>query len=210
MKRLVCVFLSLILIFSLCSCGSSNAEDNVKSQGSDSNAIAPQEENDSRNFVDVDPGLFNVTLTVPSDFVDADMTQEELDKTASELGYKSATLNEDRSVTYVMTKEQHKEMMSAVKESIDDSLSEIIESGEYPNFVSIEANENYTEYTVVTKSEELDFSESFSVLAFYIYSGMYYAFNGTEVDNICVQFINETSGEVIEEANSRDMENQNT
>jgi hypothetical protein len=32
----------------------------------------------------------------------------------------------------------------------------------YPNVVSIEANDNYTEFTIVTKNEELDMSESFS------------------------------------------------
>ena len=52
--------------------------------------------------VDVDKGLFNVTLTIPKDFV-GETTQEKLDESVKEKGYKSATLNSDGSVTYVMT-----------------------------------------------------------------------------------------------------------
>lgn len=40
----------------------------------------------------------------------------------------------------------------------------------------------------------------------YMYGGMYHIFNGTEVDNIAVGFINEATGEIINTANSRDME----
>ena len=43
------------------------------------------------------------------------------------------------------------------------------------------------------------------LLAFYMYGGMYNVFNGTEVENIAVDFINEATGQIINSANSRDM-----
>ncbi|MER2027079.1 MAG: hypothetical protein ABS874_07575 [Lachnospiraceae bacterium] len=49
------------------------------------------------------------------------------------------------------------------------------------------------------------FNESFSVLSFYIYGGMYNSFNGTPADNIHVDFINEASGEVIDSFDSENM-----
>ena len=54
-------------------------------------------------------------------------------------------------------------------------------------------------------SSELNLAESFSVLAFYMYGGMYNIFNGTEVENITVDFINEANGQIINSANSNDM-----
>ena len=52
---------------------------------------------------------------------------------------------------------------------------------------------------------ELNLAESFSVLAFYMYGGMYNIFNGTEVENIAVDFINEATGQIINSANSSDI-----
>ena len=81
----------------------------------------------------------------------------------------------------------------------------MIGSEDYPNATAAEHNDNYTSFTVTTKSEELGFNESFSVLSFYIYGGMYNSFNGTPADNIHVDFINEASGEVIDSFDSENM-----
>ena len=77
-------------------------------------------------MVEVDSGLFNVTITVPATFVEEGATQESLDATAKEEGYKSITLNEDGSATYVMTKAKHKEMMDELRQQVNDSLEEMI------------------------------------------------------------------------------------
>ena len=42
------------------------------------------------------------------------------------------------------------------------------------------------------------------MLAFYMYGGMHNVFNGTEVENIAVDFINEATGQIMNSANSRD------
>ena len=156
--------------------------------------------------VDVDKGLFNVTLTIPKDFV-GETTQEKLDESVKEKGYKSATLNSDGSVTYVMTKAQHEEMLVGIRESIDKSLSEMIGSSDYPNITNVEHNDNYTSFTITTKNAEPDMSESFSVMALYMYGGMYGIFSGEEVDNVHVDSKNADSGEIISSANSEDMGN---
>ena len=156
--------------------------------------------------VDVDKGIFDVTLTIPKDFV-GDTTQEKLDESVKEKGYKSATLNSDGSVTYVMTKAQHKEMMDGITESINNSLAEMAGSEDYPNITSVTANSDFTSFTITTKNAEPDMMESMSVLALYMYGGMYAIFNGETADNIHVDFVNADSGEVISSANSEDMGN---
>ena len=83
--------------------------------------------------------------------------------------YKSITLNDDGSATYVMTKKQHKDMMDEMTNSLNESLNDLIGSKDYPNFTDIKANDNFTEFTITTKSTELDMSESFSAMMFYMY-----------------------------------------
>ena len=154
--------------------------------------------------IEVEEQLFDVTLTIPKDYV-GETNQDELNKTCEERGFKSITLNEDGSATYVMTKSQHKDMMAEYRDQINASLQEMIASETYPNITAIETNDNFTEFTVTTKSTELDLAESFSVMAFYVYGGMYAIFEGTEVDNISVTFINADTGKVLHTSNSSDM-----
>ena len=115
-------------------------------------------------------------------------------------------MHDDGSITIVMRKSQHKKMMEELSKSIDDALQEMVGSEDYPNITAVEHNDNYTSFTVTTKSEELSFTESFSSIVFYLYGGMYNSFNGTPADNIHVDFINEASGEVIESFDSKNME----
>lgn len=162
---------------------------------------------DAIGNVEVDAGLFDVELTIPSDLVEF-KTQAECDALAKERGYQSITLNEDGSATYIMTKKQHKALMAELKESLHTSLEGLVGSESYPNFTSVKANEDFTEFEVTTKSTELSMSESFSVIAFYMYGGMYNVFNGTSVDNISVKFINADTGAEISTSNSKDIGNE--
>ncbi len=178
--------------------GNSESDKDSTSKSNETSELDPQL---------IEKGLFDVTLNVPAEYIDEGITQEQLDRTVKEeKELKSATLNNDGSVTYVMSKSQHKKMMEEIKENLDNSLSEMVGNEEYPNFVAIEPNKDYTKFVVTIKSEEVGIVESFSVLAFYIYGGTYNAFNGTPAENICVQFVNEATGEVMQEANSKDME----
>ena len=160
--------------------------------------------------IDVGKGLMNVEITIPAESAEyygfSFESQEEADAYAKEQGFKSATLGDDGSVTIVMSKAQHKKTMEELNKTIDEALQEMIGSEDYPNITAVEHNDNYTEIKVTTESEELSLNESFSTLAFYIYGGMYNAFNGTPVDNIHIDFVNEASGEVIDSFDSENMD----
>ena len=214
MQKILCIILSFSLLVSLCACGSKNSGPTEPSNIPTDAADYSSEENESSDDemgigsigdIDVESGLFDVTITVPADFLDEGITQEDLDAQARDRGFKSITLNDDGSATYIMTKAQHKEMMDGIKQSIDESLSEMVGSEDYPSIVSIETNDDYTEYKIVVNTEDVGLTESFLMMGFYIFSGMYHVFNGTEPGNINVQYINETTGTVIQEANSDDI-----
>lgn len=150
-------------------------------------------------------GLFNVALTIPAEYVEG-TTQKELNKQAKEGTFKSATLNKDGSVTYVMSKSQHKEMLNTLKDSIADELNKIPNSTDYPNVTRVEANDDYTKFTVTTASTELSFEEQFLSVQLYIYGGMYNAFNNLS-PVISVDYVNADSGATIYSGKSSDITN---
>lgn len=197
-----------ILVFSSCGNSDSNiakSENKIQMTTESENTTEENTSIEAVGDVDVEKSLFSVVITIPSDFI-GDKTQEDLNNLADEYGYKSIVLNEDGSATYTMTKKQHQDTLSEYRKQINTGLEEMIGSEDYPNFVKIETNDNFTQFTITTKSKELDSNESLSAMVFYMYGGMYAAFSGEEVDNVSVTFLNEETGEIIESLNSKDAE----
>ncbi|RHF94800.1 hypothetical protein DW650_09175 [Roseburia sp. AM23-20] len=215
MKKKIVTIL-LISSLALTACGSNNQ---VQSSSAPSTQTAEEAdtqgtENDISELnaigdIDVDKNLFDVTITVPADLV-GDTTQEELDAKAADSDIHSITLNDDGSATYVMSKSQHKKMMQELADNINSTLSDMVGSEDYPNFTDIKANSDFTNFTVTTTSTELDLTDSISIMGFYMYGGMYAIFNGSDVGNIHVDFVNADSGEIINSADSSDMATDNT
>ena len=96
-------------------------------------------------------------------------------------------------------------MMAGIRESIDESMAEMIDPETYPTFVEVTSNDDYTHFTVKLSSNEVGLSESISVLGFYMLGGLYNAFNGTPVDDVTVSFVNADTGDIIQEAHSSEM-----
>ena len=152
--------------------------------------------------VEVENGILTVSITMPADLVDDATTQEELNEGAGEY-YQTALLNEDGSVTYKMTKAQHRAMLNSFTESFDQALQEMIDDNQTYRIAGIKHNEDYTVFDVTEDNDTLGFTDSFSVLAFYMYGGIYNIFSGNKVDNIVVNFYG-PSGNLIQSVNSAD------
>lgn len=145
-----------------------------------------------------------VEFTIPSSFVAEGTTQESLNSSLAE-GVSSATLNEDGSVTYVMTKEAHEKMMKETKKSVDESLGQIVNSDNFSTLTGIEHSDDYTDFTITTSAsteEELG-TDALAAAACFLAGGAYNAFNATPADNISVTFVNE-SGTVITKTDSKE------
>lgn len=156
--------------------------------------------------IDVDKGLFDVTITFPADFA-SDITQEEIDQQVADGKVHSGQINEDGSVTYVMSKDQHKAIVDGISESIQSSLDDMIGTDDYPNFTSIDHNEDYTSFTVktTTKPGETAISDSMSVLVFATCGQTYGIVSGDIPENIHVDFVNADSGELVTSWDSENM-----
>lgn len=217
-KRFLSGLLVCSLVFSLTGCKKDDKKDSgsasaapdivVVNETNGNNATADSStEKDALDLIgdmNVEREIFDVKLTIPKDYVEGE-TQESLDAKAKDAGWKSATLNADGSVTYEMSKKQHKVMMDELADNINTQLNDMCGSDDYPNYVSITASDNFTNFKVVSKSSELGLTESISVLGFYMFGGMYNVFNGTTVDNIHIDFVNEATGEIFNSADSKNM-----
>lgn len=197
MKKTIFFALSIIICLSLVGCGGSSNDTQQN--------IEEDSKSEETQSIEVDEGLLNVEITVPPDFLEEGTTQETLDETAKEEGIKSITLNDDGSATYIMSKSKHDEMMAGIRESINQSMAEIIDPETYPTFVEVTSNDDYSHFTVKLSSNEVGISESISVLGFYMFGGLYNAFNGTPVDDVTVSFVNADTGDIIQEAHSSEM-----
>ena len=200
MKRKL-VLLVVTCAMGLAACGSTST---TTAPSADVPAESSSVESSVAQSIQVEEKLFDVTVTLPASY-SSNVTQEDLDKTAEQNGYKSATLNADGTITYVMSNKRYEEALNEYKESVNKSLSEMIGSESYPNFTDISVNDDCTEFTVTTKSTKLDLNESFSAMSFYMLGGFYNAFAGNSDTNIHVVYVNADSGEIISEANSSEL-----
>lgn len=181
------------LALCLTACGGGAASTTAAGQDT---AVSASSSEDGLN---VEKNLFSVTLTYPASMVDEGTTQDSLNNEISGIdGIKSATLNEDGSVTYIMTKAYHKQIVDDMAQTIDESMAEMVGSEDYPNFTNVEANEDYTVFTVTTKSKALSLDESLSLLQFYTEGAFYSVVSGNDADSIHVDFVNAGTGEVID------------
>lgn len=182
---------ALALCLTACSGGAASSA----ATGSDAAASTSA----SEDGLNVEKNLFSVTLTYPASMVDEGTTQDSLNNEISGIdGIKSATLNEDGSVTYIMTKAYHKQIVDDMAQTIDESMAEMVGSADYPNFTKVEANEDYTVFTVTTKSKALSLDESLSLLQFYTEGAFYNVVSGNDADSIHVDFVNADTGEIID------------
>lgn len=203
MRRISALVIACAMILSLAGCGggASSATASSASVAASSSSAASSEAND----ISKDEGLFNVTIVYPADYVSG-ATQEQLDQevTESDGGIQSATLNEDGTATYVMTKAYHDKLLRDMADSINSELNAMVGSEDYPSFTAVQANDDFTVFTVTTTASELDLNEAFSVMGFYMYGGIYGIVAGEQPENIHVDFVNADTGEIIESADSSD------
>ena len=99
-----------------------------------------------------------VTLVIPTVYENV-TTQEEAEKIRTENGYESAVLNEDGSLTIVMSRSQHDEMLDQFRKSVDEGIKEIIQAVEDSTIEKIEYNDDYSVFTVTVSGDELGLSE---------------------------------------------------
>lgn len=204
MKKIIGFALAALLVLNGCSASGGSASDRT---GSGSTQTAASSEN-SEKGIDVDKKLFSVEVTIPKSLLgDEEITQEKLDAELSD-GVKSATLNEDGSVTYVMTHDKHQELLKAAGDSLRQTLSEIVTSGDYPSITGAEASDDFKVFTLTTTAnskEEMGLS-GFAALGCLMAGAYYNALDAKDYTDLVVNFVN-ADGTVIDTYSMQDLLN---
>lgn len=170
MKKFVYLFLALLLtLVTGCSADKqeTKASENAKSK---------------ERSVGVKKGLLSVKLTLPASmFEGQDINKVIAD--AEKDGIKISK-NDDGSLTYKMSKAQHKKMMKEMKEEIIKSLNETKEGKDFSSLKDITYNDSFSEFTLVVDQSVYENSMD-GLVAFTLgMSGMMYQlYNGVNPDD---------------------------
>ena len=203
--KLIKVLLCILMMLNLVGCSGNKSSDDKKSGNEASEGIQVSTGDDSARLYNT---VTNVKVTLPAslfEYVDEEISQEDLDKAAFENGFISATLNEDGSVTYVMSKDKYNAYVAELAMSIDKGLEELCNT-ENSTIVDIKHNADFTDYTITLDADVVGFTESFVSLAIVLYSAFYYGFTGKDMTSgVHFTYVNK-SGDVLEEYSTDEME----
>lgn len=201
MKRIFCVALIVCLMLTMMACSSGNSE------GATDEQTSTEATETDGGAIEVDENLLTVDVTLPASYFE-DTTEEDVQAGAEEKGFKNVVFNEDGSVTYTMTKAQHREVLESYKAEVDASLDDMLNGEEaVESFQEISYNDNMSEFTVKVDPAIYSEWDALSVIVFY-FSGMYYqAFDGVapEDNHVVVNFVDMNTGEVLDTADSANL-----
>lgn len=176
----------------------------VGQAGSDPAAVSAQESSTQPEAAHTQEEE-TVTVVIPTVYEEV-KTQEEADRIREKNGYKSVVLEENGSLTIVMTKSQHDELIRDFRTSVDKGISEIIGAGGGSSIEKIEYNEDYSIFTVTVTEEEIGVIERQAADELIMYGALYHVYTGNDADRIRVDYVNAKSGEIIETADSGSLE----
>lgn len=178
-NKIIAVVMICLIAVCMSSCVSSPQSD----PSQPSSEVASSNEG---NGIDVDEGLFDVTITIPSSLVGEDAASELTDE-QKEKGFKSVSRNGDGSITYVITKNAHKTIVEDLRTSTAKTMDDIVASGDFASIKKIEYNNDFTEVSMWVDKKAFERSlDGLSALSVWFSGALYQAFNGTESDKLSV------------------------
>lgn len=175
-------------------------------QSNDSNPEKKEEKTEDTDTLKAEKNLLSVEVTLPASLIGDSAT--ELDQEAKDAGVKEVIQNEDGSITMKMTKDAHKNLLSSLKDGIDQGIDELLADKEnFPSFESITYKDDVTEFNINVDPNTYGGLQSMAVMGLYIQGNLYQAFNAVPADQIktVVNFVNKDTGEIIESGDSSQM-----
>ena len=154
--------------------------------------------------VQVENGVMTVSLNVPADLA-KNIRQETIDAGIG-TQYQAAFRNQDGSITYKMTKEQHQAMLEQLAVSFDNSLQEMIDDEKY-TISNITRNNDFTVFDISLDGAEPSVSDSFAAFSLYMYGELYGVFNGKRPEHVIVNYL-DSNGNLIDSDDSAAMNQQ--
>jgi|GEM_PF-1407565 len=146
-----------------------------------------------------------ITITMGPDFYDTEATEEELKASALEEGFLDAKLNEDGTLTYTMTKARQQELLSELKESLEEGILELTDGEDaVPSFKRIEYADDLSGFDVYIDPEQFGDFDGFYALTLAFYGATYQAFSGNTDADSRVRFIDYQTDEEVDSVSYHD------
>ena len=194
MKTKLLAFLLLTLL-TLAACSSKDET----SDKADNSKQEDKKTEETGGSVGVEKGLLNVEVTVPASFLEG----EDIDAViaqAKEDGIKDVKKNDDGSVTYKMSKAQHKEMMKEMSASVTGYVDELIKDEDFASIKDVEYNKDFSKFTLTVDKEAFESSfDGFAAMGLAM-SGMFYqVYDGVDAEklNVTIDTVDQSTGEVF-------------
>lgn len=186
MKKLAVGMLVLALLLAGCSSSDSSGKADTKKDEKDEKVVKK--------------GLLNVEITMPAEFVEG-QDVDKMIKEAKEEGVKEVKKNDDGSLTYVMSKADHRKMMKEMKTNLEESIDEAKDG--FDSIEDITYNKDFTEFTLLA-TDKASFNESMDALASFsvgVAGMLYHIFDGEDRDKIQIKVMikDKSTGEQIDE-----------
>lgn len=196
MKRVLLVFISMLVILSIAGCR--DRQEDVREEAKEPDVV--QEEQQGK--VEVDQGLFNVEITIPATLVnndDADI--DDIIDEAQDKGIKEIVRNDDGSLTFKMSKNEHRKMMKEITEEIQETMLDIKTDDDFVSIRDLEANESFSQFTMKVDRDAFENSlDAFAALALAMQGMIYQVFDGVDQDElqVIIDIEDADTGELID------------
>lgn len=194
-------WLLVLAMLLLAGCGAEQSEDESAEDGNKKEPVAEESTADQDAAVSVDKGVFNVEVTIPASFFEGE-DMESVVSHAKEEGIGEATINEDGSVTYKMSKTKHREMMEELSEELEQSLADFEEGEDFPSIQEISHDKKFETFTVTVEREQFENSfDGFSLFGLGLAGSYYQLFNGEDPDHyrVVINLKDAATGKVFDE-----------
>ncbi|ARI76345.1 hypothetical protein [Halobacillus mangrovi] len=213
MKKLLFVLVAFLFVLGACGNDSSSeseaegAETTEQKEESKANEDSQSGEStnadeDKDSSISVDKNLTNVKVTLPKSFLEMQQTDfEQVKAEAEAAGVKEVVDNGDGTITYKMSKKQHKEMMQEMEKQMKRSIEDIKTSGDFPSIKDIEANSSFSKITMKVDQEAYENSfDGFATMGVGMTGMFFQVFDGANPDdyNVTIEVVNADTGEVFD------------
>ena len=144
MKNLLLVSFVLLLSIFLAACSQNAQKEDGKKE--DVAEVTTDKTSDGEPLK-VDKGLLNVEVTIPASFLEGQDIDTVIAEAKNE-GIKEVIKNDDGSLTYKMSKSEHKKMMKEMEEGIIKSVEEIKTGEDFTSIKDVSYNKSFSEFTL--------------------------------------------------------------
>lgn len=157
--------------------------------------IFPEEDMSYLEKVVVEKNAQTVSIMLPPEMVTEEGVWE---------GSIPPAYNADGGMTLTLTYSEFDEYLNTLRETLNEGLQDMVADESF-GFVSIEAGESFTEYTITINGEELSFAGIFGVYGLQMYSIIYSVYSGESIDMITFSIVDGNTGTVVSSFTDADL-----